>query len=63
MKNLCLNKNRELLINKLIEKCPKVNLHTIIEFNKFYNKNYSKNEKEIININNIINNYLMYNIH
>jgi len=56
------NNKREILINKLIEKFPKVKLHTIIEFNKYYNQNYQIEKKnQISNTNDIINNYLSYN--
>jgi hypothetical protein len=50
------------LINKFIEKFPKVKLHTIIEIHKYYNCNYvdnNNNKKEIINEEQIINDYLM----
>ncbi len=54
--------NRELLINKFIEKFPKVKLHTIVEINKYYNCHYDNTDndkKEFVNEKEIINDYIM----
>ena len=62
---ITLNKKRELLINKFIEKFPKVKLQTIIEINKYYNQNYDTNTdsdtntNKVSNINDIIYDYLL----
>ena len=48
---VCLNlvqqtdNKREILINKFIEKFPKVKLHTIIKVNKYYNEYCELNSK------------------
>ena len=52
------NNQRETLINKFIEMFPKVKLGTIVEINKFYNKNKINELNYKKNINDIINEYL-----
>ena len=44
-------KNREMIINKFIEKFPKTNLQILIKLNKHYNKKnieFDKNSNKII---------------
>ena len=40
-------KQKEILINKFIEKFPKVKLHTIIRVNKYLNDNIFENSDQI----------------
>jgi hypothetical protein len=40
-------KQKEILINKFIEKFPKVKLHTIIRVNKYLNDNMFENSNQI----------------
>ena len=41
------NNRKEILINKFIEKFPKVKLHTIIKVHKYYNENYDIEEQKL----------------
>lgn len=52
---------KELLINKFIEKFPKVKLETIIEINKYYNTNKKNIILEDTKIDKIMYEYLMNN--
>ena len=57
-----MNTKRQLLINKLIEKLPKVKLETIMDINKYYNNNNKYNNLyEKKDINDIIEEYLKDN--
>lgn len=40
-------KQREIMINKFIEKFPKVKLHTVIGVNKYLNNNQMENSHKI----------------
>lgn len=54
------DKKRELLINKFIEKCPKVKLESIIDINKYYNT-HKNNIDSDIKIDKIIFEYITTN--
>jgi len=51
LKNTTINiKKREIIINKFIEKFPKIKLYTLIQVNKLYNKKNFELDENFTNV-------------